>query len=300
MEPLSYPFPAVTLNATDVQFVREKLVAAEDRWALYARRPGLLQLVEIFLQHCSPPSPGRPALEAMTHFLYVVMYFADRANPSAMAAEVDEAWKAMMQARPARSDGPAIQQVAALAGQQMKSVLAHNGGELTTVAHRLRVNLSAFIWDAPRTFVPASYDEHMDLRVQTICVMAYVRVWGVLAGLQPGNELRFAYTLERLERLSAVASALANDLRSVDRDARDGTPNAVSLLASVEGLPPAAALAEVRRRHDAAVAQLAAQLSAAHAEMADAPDARAYVDFVGSCTRGNNTSMDDLYRRYER
>lgn len=54
-----------------------------------------------------------------------------------------------------------------------------------------------------------------------------MRLWGLLGGLEPTSEMRVGFLLQQAERLSARVQALANELRSMDRDADAGQANVV-------------------------------------------------------------------------
>jgi hypothetical protein len=264
-----------------------------------------LRLCEVFLAHCSPAAPAPAALEAMTHFLYLVMYFADRVSPATAAEDATQALRALSSGVPEAVDS--LSRLAGTLGQELRRLLATEPGRLmepgrlSSFLHLFRVNLGAFVWAASTPPVPASLDEHLAFRTESICAVAYLRLWGVLGGLSWEQETRFAFLLREMETASARVQALANDLRSVARDARDGTPNAVSLLATqTKAASLADAEAAVGALHDRALLDLLNAMERARSFLGSSDEAVArYIDFVGICTRGNDTAMLELSARYD-
>lgn len=296
--PIEYSFPATPLDEADVAFVRAELAALEAAHGLFARRPGLLEGEGVFLTHCSPPGPARDALASVLRVLYLVLYFNERVHAGRLAADATVMW-ALVCDRPAPLDlvagtSPELLAASRAAGVALRDASARRGADMTSFAHLLRVNLAAFVWTTERHTTPTTAEEHFETRQETISVIAYLRLWGLLIGLEPADELRFGLHLQRIERLSAQVQALANDLRSVDRDRHEGEPNAVVLTEANGGVE-----ADIIARHDATVRALSDALALARSVGTTASAGfHAYLTFVEVCTRGNNTAMTKLAQRY--
>lgn len=90
------------------------------------------------------------------------------------------------------------------------------------------MNLAAFVHDNRAAAAePNMQADYLELRSETISAMAYLRLWGLLGGLETASEMQVGFLLQQAERLSARVQALANDLRSVERDAGAGQANVV-------------------------------------------------------------------------
>jgi hypothetical protein len=226
------------------------------------------------------------------------MYFADRVSPATV--EVDAATVLSGLTGIPVENASAVGVAASELGGLLRDELSHSGGDPRTFLHLLRVNLAAFIWAASPLAPPSSLAAHMSFRTESICAVAYMRLWGILEGLSPRQELRFGFLLQRLESLSAQVQALSNDLRSTARDAREGTPNAVLLLAKDGASSRKEAEERVFAMHEDALADLLGTQEKARAFLSAHDDAVGrYVDFIGICTQGNNLSMTDLAQRYD-
>lgn len=303
MDPLTYPFPATPLEPSAVRFVRDELNQIESAHGLFAHRPALVEVETVFLTHCSPPGPARDALAVVCRVLYLVLYFNDRVRRDRLALEVSVVW-ALICGRPVAAEierqcSPGLVAASREAGAALREALERRGAELTSFAHLFRVNLAAFVWIAERHTIPVTVAEHLEVRQETISAIAYLRLWGLLGGLRPEDELRYGLHLQRCERVSALVQALANDLRSVERDRREGQPNAVVLEESARDSPASAAATRIAVRHAAALTELVDALAVARRAGAAAPSAfHDYLAFVEICTRGNNTAMTNLANRY--
>lgn len=300
---LSYPFPAAPLDEASVRFVVDELAAFEAAHGLLVRRPALLAVEAAFLTHCSPPAPSRDALAVMSRILYLVLYFNDHVHREHLGAEASLVWAAVC-GRPESQDRerttcPSLVAASREAGAALRQALAQRGAELTSFSHLFRVNLAAFVWVAERHTTPVTVTEHLEVRQETISAIAYLRLWGLLIGLKPDDELRYGLHLQRCERLSALVQALANDLRSVERDRQEGQPNAVLLEQSAQADPASQAALRIAARHAQALAELIDALAVARrAATASSPAFFAYLTFIEICTRGNNTAMTALVNRY--
>lgn len=300
---LVYPFPATPLDEPRVQLVHDELAALDAAHRLFEHRPVLLEMAAVFLTHCSPPAPARDALEVVTRVLYLVLYFNDRVRAGHLATEASAAWaKLLGRHLPEGIESrccPGLLAASRDAGAALHAAFELRGADLTSFAHLFRVNLAAFAWATDRHTIPVTVAEHLEVRQETISAIAYLRLWGLLGGLEPADELRYGLHMQRVERLSSLVQALANDLRSIERDRRDGEPNAVLLEESGGVVASNEAEVRVAARHADALAALIDALAVAGRVGATASSAfHAYLTFVGICTRGNNTSMDDLVKRY--
>lgn len=303
MYTLTYPFPAAPLGESAARLVRHELAAFEANHGLLAGRPGLLAVAAVFLTHCSPPDPASDALAVVSRVLYLVLYFNDRVRRESLGIEASVVWAGIC-GRPVASDAerrcrPGLLAASCEAGAALREAVKRRGVELTSFIHLLRINLAAFVWDAERHTTPVTVTEHIEVRQETISAMAYLRLWGLLGGLPPDDELRYGLHLQRCERLSALIQALANDLRSVERDRQEGQPNAVLLEESLVDAPAGQAATRIAARHAQALTALVDALAVARrAGAAASPAFHAYLTFVEICTRGNNTAMTDLASRY--
>lgn len=303
MNPLTYPFPAAPLGESAVRFVRDELAAFEASHGLLARRPGLLLVESVFLTHCSPPDPASDALAVVSRILYLVLYFNDRVRREYLGVEAGVVWAGVC----GRPVAPAVERQCCLglvaasceAGAALRDACSRRGADLASFTHLFRVNLAACAWIAERHTIPATVNEHLEVRQETISAIAYLRLWGLLGGLQADDELRYGLHLQRCERLSALVQALANDLRSVERDRQDGQPNAVLLEQSVREIQSDQAAIHIAARHAQTLAELVSALAVARrAGAAASPAYHAYLTFIEICTRGNNTAMTELVNRY--
>jgi len=240
-------------------------------------------------------------LEVVTRFLHLVMYFADRVSPATV--EEDAAVFLATLGGPAAELNPQksrVLEATAELGELLRTELAQSGGDSRGFLTLLRVNLATFVWAVSPLAVPTSLDTHLAFRTESICAVAYMRLWGLLGGLSPRQELRFGFLLQRMERLSAEAQSLANDLRSTARDAHDGTANAVLLLEKDGALSRQAAEEKIFAMHEAAVNELVNTQASARGFLTFQDESvRRYIDFIGICTQGNNLSMTDLTQRYD-
>lgn len=301
-------YVGTALNAATRAWLEQELTAFEGRHGLLARRPALLRVAAVFLKHCCPPTPEYDALGAVARVLSLVLYFNDRVAPERLAIEAAATWALLfgpsaelplLTRGGGAEDGISAPLVAAARETRgaLRDAAGRRGADLTSFAHLFRVNLAAFTWVTERHAVPRAVEEHLELRVETISAIAYLRLWGLLGGLRPATECRFGLHLQRIERLSALVQALANDLRSVQRDGQEGQPNAVLLEAS--GATDAEAWARVTQRHTDTLAALDDALQLARRTAAgSAPDLEDYLRFVEICTRGNDEAMDELASRY--
>lgn len=304
--PIAYPFAAAVLDPADVAHVEQELAQAERTAPLLTAHPGLTQVAASFLRHCSPPSPGRDALALVARFLRIVLFFNDRVDPARTAEDAGVVWRHIMDPLdrpPGRGDAPAatdgLAAAAADVGQRLARALADRGVEATSFAHLFRINLAVFVHSTgPTVPVPTTVAEHLELRCETISATAYLRLWGLLGGLESASETRVGFRLQQAERLSARVQALANDLRSVDRDARAGEPNAVLIEQRRCGGSREEAAASMRALHDESLRALVAVLAAAGDQATHTPGLARYLRFIEICTCGNNHAMDELSARY--
>lgn len=293
---LDYPFPSAPLSIQDLEFVNQALAAAEHEFGLFAKRPSLLTVAAVFLRHCSPPEPGQEALQVMSRLLHIVLHFNDRIDPATTARQADGVWQRL--ASPAdvpSADTAPVLGAARCVGHLLAKAMARRPGDLHSFLHLFRINLASFVWACREGVAPVtSVDEHLIVRSETISAVAFLRMWGLLMGLSRENQLLYGLPLQTLERLSARVQALANDLKSVERDAREGQTNVVALLAPNN---PEAGLKLALALHDQCLAQLVAG-SVSLLNTAPPDDVVRYVQFVQICTRGNHAAMLELSQRY--
>lgn len=299
--PLVYPFAAAPLEPAELALVAHELAQAEQTAPLLTAHPGLTHVAAVFLRSCCPPSPGREALALVARFLRIVLYFNDRVDPARAADEAVVAWRYIVdphQPPPGRPDATPLELAAFDLGQRLARALASRGVDASSFAHLFRINLAAFVH--PPDPEPATPAEHLELRSETISAIAYLRLWGLLGGLEPTSELRLGFLLQQAERLSARVQALANDLRSLDRDAASGQANFVLLEQRRRGGSREAAMTAARALHDESLRALVGVLAAARDHAAHAPGLARYLRFIEMCTCGNNDAMDELRARYDR
>jgi hypothetical protein len=301
---LVYPFAASVLDPADVAFVERELAQAELAAPLLTAHPGLTRVAVVFLRHCSPPSPSREALAIVARFLRIVLFFNDRVDPARTAEDALVVWRHIIDPRrpPPGLDGApptAIELAAADVGQRLAQALATRGVDATSFAHLFRMNLAAFVHATDSgTPEPATQADHLELRSETISAMAYLRLWGLLGGLEIASEMQVGFLLQQAERLSARVQALANDLRSVERDASAGQANVVLIEQRLRGVSREVAVASTRARHAESLRALVAVLATARSQATHAPGLARYLRFIEICTCGNNHAMDELSARY--
>lgn len=301
---LVYPFAASVLDPVDVAFVERELAQAELAAPLLTAHPGLTRVAVIFLRHCSPPSPSREALAIVARCLRIVLFFNDRVDPAGTAENARVTWQHIIDPHhPPGPHGPArtaIELAAADLGQRLSQALAARGVDATAFAHLFRMNLAAFVHDNHAAAAePNMQADYLELRSETISAMAYLRLWGLLGGLETASEMQVGFLLQQAERLSARVQALANDLRSVERDAGAGQANVVLIEQRLRGVSREVAVASTRARHAESLRALVAVLATARSEATHAPGLARYLRFIEICTCGNNHAMDELSARYE-
>lgn len=293
---LDYPFPAAPLSIQDFEFVNQTLATAEHEFGLFAKRPSLRTVAAVFLRHCSPPDPGQEALRLMSRLLHIVLHFNDRMDPATTSREADGVWHRLASPSDAPgSDTVPVFGAARCVGRLLAQAMASRPGDIHSFLHLFRINLASFVWACRQDVAPVtSVDDHLVVRSETISAVAFLRMWGLLLGLSRESQLLYGLPLQTLERLSARVQALANDLKSVQRDAREGQGNVVALLAPND---PEAGVKLALALHDHSLAQLVVS-SVSLLNTVPPDDVVRYVQFVQICTRGNNAAMAELSQRY--
>ena len=125
----------------------------------------------------------------------------------------------------------------------------------------------------------------------------YVQFWKLLLGVGGREELPHATDIFRCEMLSARIQLLANDLCSLERDVREGSPNIVSVVARHGNIQYDLALRTVRQWHDNAVSEYVDATRRASKVAPPGPVAD-YLEFIESCTAGVVQTMRSLASRY--
>jgi len=296
-ERLGYPFELFVLDARQLALVEREYDDLAERFDLFPERAAWKGVIRTFIGFCSAEKPADAALQILTHFLYLTLFF-NEARSRALPLELALEYRAVLGGAPSASDHPVIQCARAFR-PRLERLLHESGADASAFFHYVDLNLSAFVRDASRK--PDTTDDPdavLARRLHTISALGYFEFWKLLLAVPPRAELFFASDIFRCQLLSAKIQGLANDLCSLDKDARDGSPNLVLLVARRRHIDSAAANALVRSWHDRASSEYVTATNALLA-LDPEPSVRRYVEFIRSCTRGNLESMRVLTTRYE-
>lgn len=295
-ERIRYPFEAFVLDSRQLALVEREYDALAERFDLFAERGAWKRVIRTFIGFCSAENPGDAALQLLTHFLYLTLFF-NEARSTELPLELALEYRAVLGGASSASKHPVLQCAHAFR-PRLQQLLLDSGADASAFFHYVDLNLSAFLRDAQRK--PELTDDPDVLlarRLHTISALGYFEFWKLLLGVSPRAELYFASDIFRCQLLSAQIQGLANDLCSLEKDTLDGSPNLVLVVARHRQLDSDAAIALVRGWHDRALNEY---VSATNALLAldPEPHVRRYVELIRSCTRGNLESMRALTGRY--
>jgi len=296
-ERLDYPFGAFVLEPRQLALVEREYDALAQRYDLFAERAAWRAVIRTFIGFCSAENPADAALQTLTHFLYLTLFF-NEARSRALPLELALEYRAVLGGAPSASDHPVIQ-CAREFRPRLERLMRESGADASAFFHYVDLNLSAFVRDASRKpEITDDPDAVLARRLHTISALGYFEFWKLLLSVSPRAELFFASDIFRCQLLSAKIQGLANDLCSLDRDARDGSPNLVLLVARHRKVSTDAANTLVRSMHDQALSEYVEATNAVLA-LEPEPGVRRYIEFIRSCTRGNLESMRALRGRYD-
>lgn len=295
-EPLRYPFEVFVLDTRKRALVDREYDCLAEHFDLFAARAAWKRVIQTFIGFCSAENPDDASLQILTHFLYLTLFF-NEARSTELPLELAREYRAVLGGAPSASKHPVLECARAFR-PRFERLLHDSGADASAFFHYVDLNLSAFLRDARRK--PEFTDDPDALlarRLHTISALGYFEFWKLLLAVAPRAELYFASDIFRCQLLSAKIQGLANDLCSLEKDARDGSPNLILLVARHRRLDSDAAIALVRSWHDRALNEY---LTATNALLAlePEPQVRRYVEFIRSCTRGNLESMRALTGRY--
>ena len=296
-EQRSYPFDVFVLDQRKLALVGQEYDRLADRFDLFAERAAWKRVIETFIGFCSAENPGDSALQTLTHFLYLTLFF-NEARSRELPLELALEYRAVLGGASSASQHPVIA-CAREFRPRLERLLHDSGADASAFFHYVDLNLSAFVRDASReSGISADLDTVLARRLHTISALGYFEFWKLLLAVPPRAELFFASDIFHCQLLSAKIQGLANDLCSLSKDERDGSPNLILLVARHQQLSPSAAVAVVRGWHDRALSEY---VTATNALLALEPESRVrrYVEFIRSCTRGNWESMRVLAKRYQ-
>lgn len=296
-EPLDYSFELFVLDQRQLALVEREYESLAQRFELFAQRAAWKRVIQTFIGFCSAEDPDDSALQTLTHFLYLTLFF-NEARSRELPLELALEYRAVLGGAASASEQPVIRCARAFR-PRFERLLNDCGADASAFFHYLDLNLSAFVRDARRKpdFVDDP-DTFLARRLHTISALGYFEFWKLLLSVSPRAELPFASDIFRCQLLSAKIQGLANDLCSLTRDARDGSPNLILLLARQRKISTDAANTLVRSLHDEALSEYVAATNALLA-LEPEPEVRRYVEFIRSCTRGNLESMRALSSRYD-
>jgi len=296
-EPLDYSFELFVLDQRQLALIEREYESLAERFDLFAQRAAWKRVIQTFIGFCSAENPSDGALQTLTHFLYLTLFF-NEARSRELPLELALEYRAVLGGAPPASEHPVIRCAHAFR-PRLERLLHDSGADTSAFFHYVDLNLSAFVRDAGRK--PAFVDDpdtFLARRLHTISALGYFEFWKLLLSVSPRAELLFASDIFRCQLLSAKIQGLANDLCSLARDARDGSPNLTLLVAHHRKLSTDAANTLVRNWHDQAVSEYVEATNALLA-LEPEPRVRRYVEFIRSCTRGNLESMRALTSRYD-
>lgn len=295
-ERLGYPFEVFVLGPRQLALVEREYDALAERFDLFAERAAWKRVIRTFIGFCSAESPGDAALQILTHFLYLTLFF-NEARSRELPLELALEYRAVLGGASSGLEHPLIQCARAFRAR-LERLLHDCGADASAFFHYVDLNLSAFVRDAGRKpEITEDPETVLARRLHTISALGYFEFWKLLLSVSPRAELFFASDIFRCQLLSAKIQGLANDLCSLEKDARDGSPNSILLVARHCKLDTDAAIALVRSWHERASSEYVTATNALLA-LDPEPTVRRYVEFIRSCTRGNLESMRALTSRY--
>lgn len=296
-ELLDYPFELFVLDQRQLALVEREYESLAERFDLFPQRAAWKRVIQTFIGFCSAEDPDDGALQTLTHFLYLTLFF-NEARSRELPLELALEYRAVLGGATSASEHPVIRCARAFR-PRFERLLKERGADASAFFHYVDLNLSAFVRDARRK--PDVADDpgtFLARRLHTISALGYFEFWKLLLSVSPRDELLFASDIFRCQLLSAKIQGLANDLCSLARDARDGSPNLILLLAHHRKIGTDAATSFVRSLHDEASSEYVEATNALLA-LRPEPGVRRYVEFIRSCTRGNLESMRALSGRYD-
>ncbi len=293
---LDYPFAVFELAPRELALVADEYDRLAERFDLFAARAAWKRVIQTFIRFCSAEKPSDAALQTLTHFLYLTLFF-NEARSRELPLELALEYRAVLGGAPSASQH-AVLKCAREFHPRLEALRRDSGADASAFFHYIDLNLSAFVRDAQRPAeVTDAPEAVLARRLHTISALGYFEFWKLLLGVSPRAELFFASDIFNCQLLSAKIQGLANDLCSLEKDERDGSPNLVLLVARQGRQSASAATAVVRGWHDRALSQYVAATDALLA-LEPEPSVRRYVEFIRSCTRGNLESMRALTSRY--
>src|SRR5882672_1787051 len=292
-ERITYPFRCFELNADQVELVRDELANLSGRYQLFEEREAWDRILLIFITYCSARHPDDDALRLHCHFLYMLMFLIE-SRWRRLSRDLALDYVGVITGQQARSSHPLLG-AARDFRPRLERLLAAKESDASAFFHYLSLNVSSFLRDA--TADPADPLTYLWGRLHTISTLIYIQFWKLLLGVGAREELPHAADIFRCEMLSARIQCLANDLCSLERDAQDGDPNIVFVVARHEDITCELALRMVRRWHDDAVREYVDATRRA-SKVAPPGPVTDYLEFIESCTAGNVQSMLSLASRY--
>lgn len=295
-EPLCYPFEVFVLDTRQLALVEREYDCLAERFDLFAERAAWKRVIQTFVGFCSAENAGDASLQVLTHFLYLTLFF-NEARSTGLPLELALEYRAVLGGASSASKHPVLECARAFR-PRFERLLHDSRADASAFFHYVDLNLSAFLRDAQRKreFIEDP-DALLARRLHTISALGYFEFWKLLLAVSPRAELYFASDIFRCQLLSAKIQGLANDLCSLEKDTRDGSPNLILLVARHRQLDSDAAIALVRSWHDRALNEYVTATDALLA-LDPEPQVRRYVEFIRSCTRGNLESMRALTSRY--
>ncbi|MCR9164316.1 MAG: terpene synthase family protein [Nannocystaceae bacterium] len=211
------------------------------------------EVICTFATLCAP-TPASARGQRLAAQLTGVFFFLDDAEPDVLRSTIDEMVPVLRdQPPPSAPSGPADAFFAYLA--EVSAL-----GPVHWFKAQFLAFLEALLEEAEQLADgPLSMQGYLALRHRVIFVEEYIWTWLLSEG-RPMDEAGVRGTA-LLRRLASEVVYLVNDLGSVERERAAGAldPNLVFLLEREEGCSEAAAVAQVVRRHDDAVARYTAE-----------------------------------------
>jgi len=284
------------LNADQVELVRDEMANLSGRYQLFEEREEWNHIILVYLTYCSARRPENDALLLTCHFLYMLM-FLNESRWHGLSRDLALDYATVMRGGQARSSHPLLG-AARDFRPRLERLLAEKKSDASAFSHYFNLNVSSFLRDSTADpSDPVDPSTHLWTRIHTLCPLIYIQFWKLLLGVSAREELPHAADIFRCEMLSARIQVLANDLCSLERDTRDGSPNIVSLVARRENITYESALRTVRQWHDDAVMEYVD--ASRRTRKAAPPDpVTDYLEFIESCAAGNVRTMRSLTSRY--
>jgi len=151
--------------------------------------------------------------------------------------------------------------------------------------------------NAVRKGRPISFDEYFAIRLTTVYVDHWIGIWEILDNFYLTQEERDHPDIQELVLHLKTWHILENEIESLDRDERDGTPNLVKIAMTETKRSKAVCVKELRATRDEAALKFA-QISDRFSSEEHEKHMCKYVDFLRISMWGGTGNYEDNQGRY--